>query len=437
MSLKLSFKNPNYCATVVELKDFKNLEGCENVKAAIIMNNQVIVSNEACVGQLGLFFPVECELSHDLLKANNLYRDGNLNSNTEKKGYFSENRRVRCVKLRGHNSEGLFLPITCLEYLLGNKFQELSVGSEFDSINGTTVCCKYVVPDTLKHGSGDEGASKEKAVSRLVEGQVALHFDTTNLKKNVKSINPTDIISISNKVHGTSWVVGNLLVQKKLKWYEKLLIKFGVSVVDKEYDIVYASRSVIRNMHFPKKYTEDPNYVPKFNLWKDIAKKLESVIPKGFTLYGEAIGWEPTGKPIQKRYAYGFPLNTYGIEIYRITYTNIDGVVAELGWEQMKEFCEKNALTMVKEIYYGKAIDYVNDPTCTEENFHEKFLAKLTTDIDNKMCPRNDLKVPLEGWVVRKDGLKRCNSFKFKNILFVEGETKALDKGDTSLEDLN
>jgi len=202
LSLALSYKNPNYCAIVVELENFKVLEGCDNLKAALILGSQVIVSNNSHAGELGLFFPVECQLSHDFLKANNLYRNSSFNVDPEKKGYFEENRRIRCVKFRGHKSEGIFLPLSSLEYLLGSDLQELEVGAEFDSINETEVCCKYVLSSVMKHGSNNNGVPGEKAVSRLVEGQVTLHFDTLNLKKNIHSINPNDFISVSNKTHG-------------------------------------------------------------------------------------------------------------------------------------------------------------------------------------------------------------------------------------------
>ena len=69
----LKLIDPNYCATVIKIEKIVELENCDNVYAAIIMGNQVIVSKNIKVGDIGLFFPVETKLSKDYLSANNLY----------------------------------------------------------------------------------------------------------------------------------------------------------------------------------------------------------------------------------------------------------------------------------------------------------------------------------------------------------------------------
>ena len=66
--------NENYAAVVVEIKILIPLEGCDNIQAAIIMGQQIIVSKEVKIGDIGLYFPVECALSKQYLSANNLYR---------------------------------------------------------------------------------------------------------------------------------------------------------------------------------------------------------------------------------------------------------------------------------------------------------------------------------------------------------------------------
>lgn len=80
-------RNANYAATVVALKDFVDLKGCDNIKAALIHGNHVIVSKDSVEGQYGLFFPVEVALSAKFLGANNLYRKPELgNIDQEQKG---------------------------------------------------------------------------------------------------------------------------------------------------------------------------------------------------------------------------------------------------------------------------------------------------------------------------------------------------------------
>ena len=140
-------KNKNYCATVVKLDSFSPLAGCDNLKAAKIFGNQVIVSKDVVEGSIGLFFPLETKLHANFLKNNNLFRKTDLNSDQTRKGFFEENGRVRCVKLRGHKSEGIWLPLEFLSYIVEQvpvDPQPFPVGTDFDQIGEEVICSKYV-----------------------------------------------------------------------------------------------------------------------------------------------------------------------------------------------------------------------------------------------------------------------------------------------------
>lgn len=63
-------KNPNYCATVVQIKRLVELEKCDNLQGAIIMGNQVIVDKSVKEGDVGLYFPLETQLSEQYLSNN-------------------------------------------------------------------------------------------------------------------------------------------------------------------------------------------------------------------------------------------------------------------------------------------------------------------------------------------------------------------------------
>jgi hypothetical protein len=51
-----------------------------------------------------------------------------------------------------------------------------------------------------------------------------------------------------------------------------------------------------------------------------------------------------------------------------------------------------------------------------------------------KMCPHNRKEVPNEGVVVRIDRLEEAEAYKLKSFLFLEWETKQLDRGEVDLE---
>lgn len=420
-------KNPNYCATVVEIKTLIPLENCNNVQGAIIFGNQIIVSNNTKIGDIGLYFPVETQLSHEFCSANNLYRKGELNSDPEQKGYFEENRRIRCVKFRGHKSEGFFIPLDSLEYLQ-SEGADLKVGDEFDELDGKEICRKYVTKSRSKGLGGSTGKSPKKHESKLIDNQFKFHIDTAQLGKNITNIHPDDLIQITYKVHGTSGISSYILCKRKLNIVEKLLKKLGVKIKDTEYDYIYSSRKVIKNpqlnpnaQHF---YTD--------NIWGIAHKELEPFLAKGMTFYYEIVGFLPDGNSIQKGYDYGCNPKEHKIYIYRITYTNKDGRVLELSGRQVQEFCKNFQLNAVPELFYGYAKDILPD----QEHWHKNFLNKLKELYNDKDCYICVNKVPEEGIVLRKEILD-LEVYKLKSTRFFEWETKELDSGEVNIEEEN
>jgi hypothetical protein len=421
-------KNPNYAATVVELKSFVDLAGCDNIKAALIFGNSVIVSKSTQAGDIGLFFPVETQLDKEFLGANNLFRKPELgNVDPEQKGFFEEHGRIKAVKFRGHKSEGFFIPISALCYISvkgDGSWMGLNVGDTFDVLNGNEICRKYVPKQ--KPGSGPNlGAKVPKQApltDKIVPDQFRFHTDTENLRRNIHKIQPTDYISISDKWHGTSVVVSKVLTIRELPWYERLLQRLGVAIKTEEYGFVYSSRKIVKAVNGV--YTSD--------IWGVVAKVLEDKIPVGYTLYGEIVGYTPEGSPIQGEYTYGCQKGSHKFVLYRVTATNATGKAIELTWHQMKEFAAKTGIEMVPELWYGQAREFLS---ASYINWHDDLLKKLESHyVNDHMCPFNGDKVPAEGIVVRIDGLHECQAFKLKNFKFLERESKSLDKGELDVE---
>lgn len=429
--------NSNYCATVVKLSSLVPIEGAKTVQAAMIFSNQVIVSKDTPLGEVGLFFPIETRLSREFLSNNSLYRDPTLNADANKRGYFELNGRIRAVRFMGkHKSEGFFIPLSALDYI--GKFDEtnLPVGTEFDKLDGHLICEKYVVTTTAnaRKVARSKADKKLKRISRLVENQFKFHIDTAQLKKEMHNINPTDKITISDKWHGTSWIVGNVLTVRKLSWWEKVAQYFGAKIKDTEYDYICSSRKVVKNQYLNE--TAGPGFYD-YDLWTDIKDRLKAWIPKGFTLYGEAVGYLPTGKMIQKGYHYGCPQNEYRLFVYRITFTNEDGKTYELSDDQIAEFCRVRGLSSKKIFYSGTAADLFPDLK-QDEHWHENWLKALSArsdfNLNDVMCPNNNNAVPAEGVVLRVDSLESFDAYKLKNWRFFEYETKLLDAGESDLE---
>lgn len=427
--MKIECKNENYAATVVQINKLVPLENCDNVQAAIIMGNQVIVGKDVSVGNIGLYFPLETQLTDVYLSKNNLYRKPELNSNNTKKGYFEENGRIRCVKFRGHKSEGLFMPLESLEFIASN-YTSLKLGETFDIINDIQICRKYVIQVRTP---GEPGApkSKKSKVKRIIDTQFRFHQDTSQLYKNLHKIELDSLISVTYKIHGTSGISSYVLVNKPLKWYESLLRKLGVNIPTTMYDYIHSSRKVIKTELNASGgfYNED--------IWGLAHNELKEYLTKGMTIYYEIAGFLPSGKQIQKHYDYGSEQGKYRIFIYRITYTNTDGKVFEFSAKQVQQWAWANGLYPVPELYYGTVADFLGnfsngETYSTEEEFYE-LLKHWFTEKDCFLCVN---KVPEEGCVVRIEGLD-FEAYKLKSNRFYERETKLLDKGESDIESEN
>jgi hypothetical protein len=63
-------------------------------------------------------------------------------------------------------------------------------------------------------------------------------------------LSPNDNVVIMEKYHGTSFVVSNVLIKKKLSLKDRIGKFFGMNILDTEYGLLYSSRKVIKNKEF-------------------------------------------------------------------------------------------------------------------------------------------------------------------------------------------
>ncbi len=449
--------NKNYLAKIVEIKNLRKHANADRLQIFTVDGNNVITGMDAKEGDIGIYFPLECAINAEYLSANNEFKDNNLNSDVTQKGFFEYHGRVKALRLRGEKSEGYFAPLSSLfNNYLGEDLTHLDVnniGKEFDTIHHdktTTVLVKKYVPRGSRTPGepGSRDRSKARATSLLIEGQFRFHEDTPQLGKNVHKISPEDIITITNKLHGTSFVSSVILCKRKLSTIERIAKWFGVKVQEEEYKNIYSSRKVVKND--PGKFQNRHYY--SYDLWGDVNEKIKDLLPKGVTVYGECVGYTKDGGYIQKGYDYGYrerrrvgigfddyagPLEDheedihYGIYIYRVTYTNSDGKVFEYTWNQVKRFCNKYGLKHVPELYHGKAKHLF--PIDIEHHFQDNFFNKLKEHYLEKDCTICLNKVPAEGITVRIDN-GEWDIYKLKSFRFLEKESKELDAGVEDIE---
>jgi len=424
--------NVNYLAKIVKLGKVESHPNADKLQITSIDFQNIVTGMDAKEGDLYCFFPLESQINIGFLAQTNSFRHTNLNEvqDDNKPGFFDDNGRVKAIKLRGEKSMGYIVPLSEVEKYTGVSLEEY-VGETFDTISkkGKDILMvnKYQLPvkgvQGLKQG-------KKPVISRLIDGQVHLHIDTENFRRNAHKIKPEDYIHVSYKIHGTSFWVANVLVKKRLNIFEKVLKKIGINIVDTEYDHVYGSRRVVKNESETKKKL----HFYEYDLWGDIKEEIKEFIPKGYTFYGECVGHTKGGKYIQQKFDYGCSELEHKIVIYRITLTNKDGVVIDLSSREIAEICERTGLNYVHTFYNGLAKD-MYPKLDTEKDWTENFVKNLERDYNEKDCFMCENKVPEEGIVIRKESLFQFETYKLKSFNFLQFETKMLDSGEEGLDE--
>lgn len=437
--------NANYLCKIIEVKGLRKHPNADRLMVFTVDGNDVITSNQTAEGTICIYFPLECRINTNYLKANNEFRHPEENADPEKKGFFDTTGRVKAVKLRGQKSEGYITPIQSLEPLIGDKWIQLSecIGEEFDTVGDLLLAQKYVVRNT--EGSGQTNPNqKKKSKSKIIENQFALHYDTSQLGKNLFKLSPDSIISLSWKMHGTSFVSSKPLCNRKLSIIDRVAQWCGARIQSTVYENIYASRKVIKNSDINK----TPQHYYGYDLWKDINDRFVDNLLDGETIYGECVGFTKDGKTIQKGYDYGCAAGQSEVYVYRITHTSTQGKVIDLPMNMVAERCVQLGVNVVPEIYFGPArgllytdkevfedTESVNTYTTDVEEWREAFFnflkASYVYDQDCQFCKT---KVPAEGLVLRVEGL-RPEAFKLKAFRFLEAESKELDKEEENIED--
>ena len=207
---------------------------------------------------------------------------------------------------------------------------------------------------------------------------------------------------------------------------------------DQKYNLVYSSRTVIKNEYINKK--QKPGGYYSSDVWGYWAKKLDGMIPEDYCIYCEIAGFTPDGSPIQKGYDYGCSHVTEEkskMMIYRVTKNGKDLEIPDV-IEFGKNLKEKmgDIIMEFPLLYAGTLMDLYPDISITE-HWHENVLEllknekKFGMEEDEPLCKT---KVPREGFVLRKGNDPVAEAWKLKTDKFKFREAKLVDSGEVDME---
>ncbi|AXQ52382.1 RNA ligase [Mycobacterium phage EricMillard] len=433
--------NSNYACMVVKIPATITLPGLDNLVGVPVLGHQALTQKDKQAGELALAFTAEIQLSEEYAAYNNLFRDPSLNRDQAEKGYLEANRRIRALKLRGHRSDALLMPLESIAYT-GVDISQLQEGDVFDVVNGHEICRKYVLPVNKPNGRRAASTKMAKAFKRVDTKLFPEHLATDNFWRNRHELKPGREIVISQKLHGTSLRVGRVPCLRQRGRVERFLNRW-FPTPDYAFDAVYGSRKVIKDPGDANK-----QHFYDFDLWSWYGEKIADLVPEGYLVYGEIIGYLPgTDTPIQKNYTYNLPVGECELYVYRVATINTQGTLADLPWDAVKEFCLARGLKWTPEmgrVSFGPGQpwtaedleQYVNDMMDMRyaDHYDEHIgESEELAAIFDRPVPLSDKKTVDEGVVLRQEGIVPV-LLKAKAPAFLLHETKLLDAEEQDIE---
>ncbi|MDB4311948.1 hypothetical protein N9937_00820 [bacterium] len=410
-------------AIVARIAKVEAIQGADRIQVAYVLGEAVIVQKTAQVGDIGVFFQPDLQLSEEFCHENNLFRKSERNKDTTQKGFFENNRRVRAQPFLKVKSEGFFCPLNHLVYT-GTAESEWSEGTSFDEVGGHKICQKFISEKTKNAMAQATGKKKLKAVETPL---FARHVDTEQFKYYVGSIPKGAVLSFHDKLHGTSARYSNTLVKKSydsLTFWQKAMfhIRGGYPSQLESWEYVAGTRRVV--------LFEGQEQKEGFNgpeQWRfDWLEVLKPYLDKGLTVYGEIVGYA-NGSPIMGThntaplkdkaftkkygetftYSYGCHEGQNKFVVYRITQALNDGTILEYTPSQVIKWARDRGLEHTTRVHEDIVYDghYENLIDLVEE---------LTERTDVLCEDRTDPSHISEGIIIRVDGEKLQPKF-YKN----------------------
>lgn len=474
-----------HCGYIVKVEKLRPHGNADRLQIATFFGNDTCVGLDIVLGEIGIYFPTDLQLSVEYCDKNNLVRKKDENGNNIG-GYMDPDKRnVTAVRLRGERSDGLYMPLSSLAFT-GVNMDDLNIGDTIDIVNGVEICRKYIPRGNKRRSGGQSEGNRTRKKKVSVAPLFAEHADTEQLAYNLAAFKPGDQIEVTLKMHGTSQRTGYLPVFKGYNTHGFKLYDYVINAVEngkkvgkfiqKIYERVIKVCTPIYDWGYVTgtRRTVLENYKGGYygdNEFREVHSKVfEGKLHKGETVYYEVVGFTNTGTPIMgsssnaklndkefiKQYgdttvfSYGCEptgkKTMYGMDeegafsieqdvpqsamyVYRMTITNEDGDVVEYTPDFMRYRCEQMGVKCVPVFYKGYIPEYTilhDDVGSPQETDAGAYVMKIAEDFCDGPDPVGKTHIR-EGVVVRIVNRPKFAAYKHKNFSFkcLEGIVKS------------
>ncbi len=397
---------------VVRLGNVRKHPNANKLQLADVLGTQVVVGLDAYDGQLVLYWDSNMKVGRDFLHYNNLYSNSELNADPSKKGYFGKTGRVKCQRFRGEFSNGYVSELCCLTKIPGifeNIEQSVStfpVGTEFTHIGDILIGNKYIVESKKGSGQGGQGGKNRQRKRKPKTKDFHKHWDTKQLCREGYLLCPGELY-IEEKIHGTSGRTAHVVIDNYKAWYKPW---------------------TWHKPYFTHKYvsgTRNREWSVGCHIWQIRQEIHDHLVGKLFL--GEQVYYEIYGDVAQGGWTYGVTPGKYKVMLYRVTYTDADGICTDYDREYVYKRAKQLGLEAPYVIDSGELFQI--DIDCLP-----KTLKNITALAEgNSNIHGGTLMEGIVVWFKGRNGLWTC--LKHKSDAFLLKESKQRDKGIGDVED--
>lgn len=289
----------------------------DRLQIAIAAGTQVIVGPDAKIGDPGILVPAGAQLSAEFCLANKLFRKHPV-TGEPLGGYLDERGRVVALRLRGADSEGLFLGPECLGMPMSAK-----PGEEIDTWQGGVFVQKYVSPAARAAVARRQGGGGAPA---SVPG-LPRHYDTAQARHNLfalcHALNDGAALVVTEKLHGTSGRTGSvsksrgLVASAAVRVWNAIAGRLGLPEFA-SHEVVSGTRNCILDANAPGEIGAGYRRV--------VHAALAPCLRPGEVWYYEIVGFDDGGRPIMPPHslssdAFDKPMRKRLVEEYGETVT--------------------------------------------------------------------------------------------------------------------
>lgn len=429
----------NHCGYIVKVKELRAHPNADKLYIATFFGNDTCVSIDTQVGDIGVYFPCDLQLSLEFCIANHLCRK--LPNGTADTGYMEvDKRNVTAIRLRGERSDGLYLPISCFNYCYNDDASTyLKVGDIISEVNGHPICNKYIPRTRKQNNTNGSNVSKTRKHKDPIAPLFKEHIDTAQLAYNLNAFKPGDLIEITRKLHGTSARIGYLPILKGYKrtLWDKITRKDGKPIY--QYDYINGTRRTII-------CDWDGCFYGSNEFRKHAFEAIKGKLHEGEEIFMELVGFTDDGVPIMgsvsnkktndkafiKQYGdmttFSYGCDPTGVTapkndfyVYRMTLTTHDGYTVEYSPEYTRYRCEQMGVKFVPVEWRGYIPEHPASETDDTITAGEWIMNKAEQYYDGPepIDPRH----VREGVVVRLVDKPSFTAYKIKNFSFkcIEG----------------